>query len=237
MEVVVEVVTLPKAGGAVVGAEVGAVEEALLLVIPPNPPNVGAVEADAGCDEVVVVAIEPKEGVAEVIADPNEGTVLEVPVVPNVGAVAADDDEAPKANVVEPAPNTGAAVAALVEKLAVAAGVDVGAVTAALVVSFGAAADAAPPNENGLLDGVEAAVVVTAGATGFTPKPNPPVELVVTGAAAGGVVVVVAVVSNAGTGAEAVVVAAAALKAGGLNALKPPVVPPKVTEVAVEAAG
>lgn len=112
MEVVVEVVILPKAGGAVVGAEVGAVEEALLLVIPPNPPNVGTVGAGVGCEEGVVVVMDPKEGVVEVFVDPNEGTVLEleVPViVPNVGAVAADDDEVTKAKEVEPAPNAGTA--------------------------------------------------------------------------------------------------------------------------------
>lgn len=223
MEVVVEVVILPKAGGAVVGAEVcRAFEEA---VIPPKPPNVGTVGVGVGCEDVVV-AIDPKEGVVEVFVDPNDGTVLEldVPVmVPNVGAFAADDDGVPKAKEVEPAPNAGTAVAVvLVEKLTVAAGVDAGA--AALVASLGAA----PPNENAPLVAVVFVAVTAAGAAaaGFAPKLNP-VDAAV----------VVAVAPNAGGGA-------AAVETGGLNALKPPaVVPPKlivgacVTEVVEGAVG
>lgn len=226
MEVVVEVVILPKAGGAVVGAEVcGAVDEA------PNPPNVGTtVGVGVGCEDVVV-GIDPKEGVVEVLVDPNDGTVLEldVPVmVPNVGAVAADDDVVPKAKEVEPAPNDGTAVAAvLVEKATVAAGVDAGA--AALVANLGAA----PPNENAPLVAVVFVAVTAAGAADFAPKLNP-VDAVV----------VVAVAPNAGGGAAVLVAAAAADETGGLNALKPPaVVPPKlivgacVTEVVEVAVG
>lgn len=215
LEVVEVEVVLPKAGGAVVGgAEVGAIEEEalLLLVIPPNPPNAGA--ADVGCEEdVVVVAMEPKEGVAEVIEDPNDGTALlalEDPpmVLPNVGAVAADvDDGVPKAKEVEPAPNAGTAAAADAGATLVFTGV--AGTTAALVASLGTAV-AAPPNENP----TPAAVVVAAAAaatTGFAaPKLNPP----------------------ATAGADALVVAAV-VAVGGLNALKPLDGPPNVIEVGV----
>lgn len=220
LEIVEVEVVLPKAGGAVVGgAEVGAIEEEalLLLVIAPNPPNVGvAFEAAVGCEEdVVVVAMEPKEGVlADVIEDPNDGTALlalEVPpmVLPNVGAVAADDDDGvPKAKEVEPAPNAGTAGAGAA---LVFTGVAV--TTAALVVSLGAVDVAAPPNENPTPLAVVAAVVVVAAAvatTGFdAPKLNPP----------------------ATTGADALVVAVVA--AGGLNALNPLDGPPKVIVVGV----
>lgn len=219
LEVVEVEVVLPKAGGAVVGgAEVGAIEEEalLLLVIPPNPPNVGA--ADVGCEEdVVVVAMEPKEGVAEVIEDPNDGTVvleLEDPpmVLPNVGAVAADDDDGvPKAKEVEPAPNAGTAAAADAGAALVFTGV--AGTTAALVASLGTAV-AAPPNENPTPAAVVVVVVVAAAAaatTGFAaPKLNPP----------------------ATAGADALVVAAV-VAVGGLNALKPLDGPPNVIEVGV----
>lgn len=219
LEVVEVEVVLPKAGGAVVGgAEVGAIEEdaLALLVIPPNPPNVGA--ADVGCEEdVVVVAMEPKEGVAEVIEDPNDGTVvleLEDPpmVLPNVGAVAADvDDGVPKAKEVEPAPNAGTAAAADAGAALVFTGV--AGTTAALVASLGTAV-AAPPNENPTPAAVVVVVVVAAAAaatTGFAaPKRNPP----------------------ATAGADALVVAAV-VAVGGLNALKPLDGPPKVIEVGV----
>lgn len=219
LEVVEVEVVLPKAGGAVVGgAEVGAIEEdaLALLVIPPNPPNVGA--ADVGCEEdVVVVAMEPKEGVAEVIEDPNDGTVvleLEDPpmVLPNVGAVAADDDDGvPKAKEVEPAPNAGTAAAAAAGAALVFTGV--AGTTAALVASLGTAV-AAPPNENPTPAAVVVVVVVAAAAaatTGFAaPKLNPPTT----------------------AGADALVVAAV-VAVGGLNALKPLDGPPKVIEVGV----
>lgn len=218
LEVVEVEVVLPKAGGAVVGgAEVGAIEEEalLLLVIPPNPPNVGA--ADVGCEEdVVVVAMEPKEGVAEVIEDPNDGTVVlefEDPpmVLPNVGAVAADvDDGVPKAKEVEPAPNAGTAAAGAGATLVFTG---VAGTTAALVASLGTAV-AAPPNENPTPASVVVVVVVAAAAaatTGFAaPKLNPP----------------------ATAGADALVVAAV-VAVGGLNALKPLDGPPKVIEVGV----
>lgn len=218
LEVVEVEVVLPKAGGAVVGgAEVRAIEEdaLALLVIPPNPPNVGA--ADVGCEEdVVVVAMEPKEGVAEVIEDPNDGTALlalEVPpmVLPNVGAVAADDDDGvPKAKEVEPAPNAGTAAAADAGATLVFTGV--AGTTVALVASLGTAV-AAPPNENPTPLAVVAVVVVAAAAaatTGFAaPKLNPP----------------------ATAGVDALVVAVVAV--GGLNALKPLDGPPKVIEVGV----
>lgn len=219
LEVVEVEVVLPKAGGAVVGgAEVGAIEEEalLLLVIPPNPPNVGA--ADVGCEEdVVVVAMEPKEGVAEVIEDPNDGTVVlefEDPpmVLPNVGAVAADDDDGvPKAKEVEPAPNAGTAAAADAGAALVFTGV--AGTTVALVTSLGTAV-AAPPNENPTPAAVVVVVVVAAAAaatTGFAaPKLNPP----------------------ATAGADALVVAAV-VAVGGLNALKPLDGPPNVIEVGV----
>lgn len=218
LEVVEVEVVLPKAGGAVVGgAEVGAIEEEalLLLVIPPNPPNAGA--ADVGCEEdVIVVAMEPKEGVAEVIEDPNDGTVVlefEDPpmVLPNVGAVAADDDDGvPKAKEVEPAPNAGTAAAADAGAALVFTGV--AGTTAALVASLGTAV-AAPPNENPTPAAVVVVVVVAAAAaatTGFAaPKLNPP----------------------ATAGADAIVVAVVAV--GGLNALKPLDGPPNVIEVGV----
>lgn len=220
LEAVEVEVVLPKAGGAVVGgAEVGAIEEEealLLLVIAPNPPNVGAAfEAAVGCEEdVVVVAMEPNVGVAEVIEDPNDGTALlalEDPpmVLPNVGAVAADDDDGvPKAKEVEPAPNAGTAGAGAALVFTGVAGT-----TAALVVSLGAVDVAAPPNENPTPLAVVAAVVVVAAAvatTGFAaPKLNPP----------------------ATTGADALVVAVVA--AGGLNALNPLDGPPKVIAVGV----
>lgn len=219
LEVVEDEVVLPKAGGAVVGgAEVGAIEEEalLLLVIPPNPPNAGA--ADVGCKEdVVVVAMEPKEEVAEVIEDPNDGTVVlefEDPpmVLPNVGAVAADvDDGVPKAKEVEPAPNAGTAAAADAGATLVFTGV--AGTTAALVASLGTAV-AAPPNENPTPAAVVVVVVVAAAAaatTGFAaPKLNPP----------------------ATAGADALVVAAV-VAVGGLNALKPLDGPPNVIEVGV----
>lgn len=196
----VEVVVLPKAGGAVVGAELGAIDGTLLVAFP-NPPK-------AGADAEVVVAMDPKEGVVEVMDEPKAGTVELVPAgAPNAGGAA---DDVPNANdEFDPVPKAGAAEDVFTD--------------AAGVVAELASGLAAPPNENGLLVDVEDVV------TGFAtpaPKPNPPAE----GAELTAVVVVVANVPKAG----GAVVGAAALEVatlvGGLNALKP--LPPKVIGLA-----
>uniref|UniRef100_A0A8D8NH42 (northern house mosquito) hypothetical protein n=1 Tax=Culex pipiens TaxID=7175 RepID=A0A8D8NH42_CULPI len=151
VEEVVEVVMLPKAGGAVVGAEVGAIDEVVAF---PNPPKVGA-----GAAAVVVVAKDPNEGVVEVLVEPKAGTV-ELLTAPNAGGAVEDgnDDGVPNANEVEPgAPKVGGAAEDVI--------VDAGGVGAALAAGL-----AAPPNENALVAGVaDAALVVT----GFAPKLNP----------------------------------------------------------------
>lgn len=171
------------------GAEVGAIDEVVAF---PNPPKVGAGAA------VVVVAMDPNEGVVEVLVEPKAGTV-ELLTAPNAGGAGEDDDDdVPNANEVEPAAPKAGGVAE--DVITDAAGV--GAAPAAGL--------AAPPNEKALVAGVaDAALVVT----GFAPKLNPPagaaelaVEVVVTVPKAGGAVV-------AG--------AAAAELAGGLNALNP----------------
>lgn len=187
VEEFVEVVMLPKAGGAVVGAEVGVIDEVVAF---PNPPKVGAGAA------VVVVAMDPNEGVVEVLVEPKAGTV-ELLTAPNAGGAVEDgnDDGVPNANEVEPAaPKAGGAAEDVIT--------DAVGVGAALAAGL-----AAPPNENALVAGVaDAALVVT----GFAPKLNPP-------AGAAEVAAVVVTVPKAG----GAVVAAAEL-AGGLNALNPP---------------
>uniref|UniRef100_A0A8D8BT95 (northern house mosquito) hypothetical protein n=1 Tax=Culex pipiens TaxID=7175 RepID=A0A8D8BT95_CULPI len=186
VEEVVEVVMLPKAGGAVVGAEVGAIDEVVAF---PNPPKVGA-----GAADVVVVAMDPNEGVVEVLVEPKAGTV-ELLTAPNAGGAVEDgnDDGVPNANEVEPgAPKVGGAAEDVI--------VDAGGVGAALAAGL-----AAPPNENALVAGVaDAALVVT----GFAPKLNPDCS-------AAEVAAVVVTVPKAGGAAGA------AELAGGLNALNP----------------
>lgn len=185
VEEVVEVVMLPKAGGAVVGAEVGAIDEVVAF---PNPPKVGAGAA------VVVVAMDPNEGVVEVLVEPKAGTV-ELLTAPNAGGAA---DDAPNANEVEPAaPKAGGAAEDVIT--------DAAGVGAALTAGL-----AAPPNEKAPLAGVADATLVV---TGFAPKLNPP---------AGAAELAVAVVATVPKAGGAVVAGAAAAElAGGLNALKP----------------
>lgn len=202
LEVVeVEVVVLPKAGGAVVGAELGAFDD-----VAPNPPNVGVA---AEVVIVVAAAMDPKEGVVEVLVEePKAGTAEFVPAVaPNVGGAA---DAVPNANGVDPVPKAGAA------EDVVTGVAGVGATTAAL---------AAPPNENAL-PAVVGAVVATVLAAEPAPKLKPPDE---GGGAELAAVVAGVTVPKAGGAVDAV---ATVEGTAGLNALKPLAPPPKVIVLA-----
>lgn len=76
-----ELTTLPNAGGAVVGGAA--------VVAAPNPPNVGVAAA------VVVVVVAPNEGMADVVLDPNANLGAAVLVAPKAGGAAELADVAP----------------------------------------------------------------------------------------------------------------------------------------------